>query len=68
MIRQEDHPSNSGGFEAMTVIEGNGSVDQAGAGVGGMVPMPGGSGDVPIRDLLSDEVLDLLAERSKDEA
>jgi putative transposase len=68
MIDQGDHPSNSGGFEAMTVIEGNESVGQAGTGVGRMVPMPGGGRDVAIRDLLSDEVLDLLAERSKDEA
>jgi putative transposase len=52
MIEQEDHPSNSGGFEAMTVIKGNESVDR----------------DASIRELLSDEVLDVLLERSKDEA
>ncbi|SFN51736.1 hypothetical protein SAMN04489713_102270 [Actinomadura madurae] len=52
----------------MTVIEGDGSVARSGAGAGGMVPMPAGSRDVPIRELLSDEVLDLLAERSRDEA
>ncbi|WP_433469908.1 IS256 family transposase [Spirillospora sp. CA-128828] len=33
-----------------------------------MVPMSAESLDVPIRELLSDEVLDLLAERSRDEA
>ena len=52
----------------MTMIEGNGSVAQAGGGVGGMVPMPGEGRDVPIRELLSDEVLDVLSERSRDEA
>src|SRR5690606_23616674 len=52
----------------MSVIEGNESVAQARAGVGGMVPMPGGNRDVPVRQLLGDEVLDVLLERSKDEA
>ncbi|MFV2179851.1 IS256 family transposase [Actinomadura sp. LOL_016] len=52
----------------MTVIEGNGSVARPGGKAGGLVPMPAASGDVPIRDLLGEEVLDLLAERSKDEA
>ena len=52
----------------MSVIEGNGSVARGGAAAAGMAPMPSEDGDVPIRDLLSDEVLDLLAERSRDEA
>ncbi|MDL4818573.1 IS256 family transposase [Actinomadura opuntiae] len=39
-----------------------------GAGAAGLVPVPAGSRDVPVRELLSDEVLDLLAERSRDEA
>lgn len=52
----------------MSVIEGNGSVAQAGAAAVGRVPMPSGAGDVPIRELLSDEVLDVLAEQSRDEA
>jgi putative transposase len=52
----------------VTIIEGNESVGQIGTGVGEVSPMPGGGHDVPIRELLSDEVLDLLAERSKDAA
>ncbi|CNE43508.1 transposase [Mycobacterium tuberculosis] len=52
----------------MSVIEGNESVAQARAGVGGMVPVAGGNRDVPVRELLGDEVLDMLLERSKDEA
>ena len=52
----------------MTVVKGNVSVGQIEPGVGEMGPAPGMCRDVPIRDLLSDEVLDLLLERSKDEA
>src|SRR5205823_5646717 len=41
---------------------------QAGSGSGEMVPVPVAGGDVPIRELLGDEVLDLLLAQSKDEA
>ena len=50
----------------MTVIKGYASVSQAGPGSGEMVPEAGG--DVSIRELLGDEVLDLLLAQSRDEA
>ena len=52
----------------MAVIKGLGSVVQAGPGAGGTVAVPESGRDVPVRELLGDEVLDLLLERSKDES
>ncbi len=52
----------------MTMIKGYGSVAQASAGAGERGQMPERSGDVPVRELLGDEVLDVLLERSRDEA
>ncbi|WP_122200219.1 IS256 family transposase, partial [Actinomadura harenae] len=50
----------------MAIIKGLESVAQAGPGAGGSVAVPGSGRDVPVRELLGDEVLDLLLERSRD--
>lgn len=52
----------------MTVINGNARVGDAGSDTGEMDQTSRTSQDVPIRQLLSDDVLDLLLERSTDEA
>jgi transposase-like protein len=52
----------------MTVIKGNESVVLASAGSGGIGGVPGLGGRVPVRELLSDEVLDLLLAGSRDKA
>ena len=52
----------------MTGIKGCASVDQAGLGSGETGQAPDVGVDAPVRELLGDDVLDLLLQRSKDAA
>jgi transposase-like protein len=52
----------------MSAINDNVRVERVEATMGEATETPGAGGDVPVRDLLGDDVLDLLLERSRDAA